>query len=224
MSNQIQGVRNVEVSSVCNMACKYCLSAHISKHREPGLMTLGTFREVVAVIASLSAKYHQHLVWLHGTGEPLLNKNLVEMITYLKNKASINIAISTNGLLIDNQMVTDLKDAGINRIDVSGHDEDIAQKAHGIIKQQGIPSVLSYGFRKGPFDWAGQLDLEGANIRIPSCPWIGSQECFVLHDGRIVSCCFDVFGLNILGHITGDLSQVQIKEFELCHNCNHTIS
>ena len=224
MSNQVRGIRNVEVSSVCNMVCEYCLAPHIGKHREPGLMTLETFKEVAAVIANFSVKHYHQMVWLHGTGESLLNKDLVEMVAYLKNKASVNIGISTNGLLMDDQMVADLKDAGINRIDVSGHDGGVAQKAHDIIKQQGIPSTLNYGFIESPFNWAGQLDIKGANARSPSCPWIGNQECFVLHDGRVVSCCFDVFGSNILGHITDDLSQIQIKEFELCGTCNHTVN
>ena len=224
MSNQIRGIRNIEVSSVCNMACEYCLATHIGKHREPGLMTLETFREVAAIVADLFIKYHQHMVWLHGTGEPLLNKDLVEMVAYLRDKSSVSIGISTNGLLIDDQMVTDLKEAGVDRIDVSGHDRDVALLAYYIVRRQGIPSTLNYGAKRSPFNWAGQLDVKGANVRTPSCPWIGNQECFVLHDGRVVSCCFDVFGLNILGHITGDLSQVQVKEFELCRTCNHTVN
>ena len=223
MSNQsVLSIKNVEVSSICNMSCSYCLAPTIGAHRKPGLMSMEVFKEVASKIVGFFNKGTQRELWLHGTGEPLLNKDLVKMIKYLKGQVPIEIFISTNGILIDDQTVTALKEADIKRIDVSCHDEAVAQKAHSLISKCGLMSVLNYGPRKSPFNWAGQIEVEGANASSPSCPWISNQECFVLHDGSIVSCCFDAYGTNILGSITDDLSEIEIKRFELCENCNHT--
>lgn len=215
----MSSIKNVEISSLCNMSCSYCLSPRIKEHREAGMMSLETFKKVVDQIEVFFKAGTQGELWLHGTGEPLLNKFLPSMVKEVK-RIPVQVYMSTNGLLIDDDIVAELKDAGIDRIDVSYHDEEIAIKAHKIIWQQGIYSVLNYGPRDSRFNWAGQLDFEGASSQ-PSCPWIGNQECFVLHDGRIVSCCFDSFGTNVLGHISEDLSKIEIGMFDLCQRCNH---
>lgn len=223
MSNGIRSIKNVELSSLCNMSCSYCLSPQINNHRDTGLMSLDIFRKVIDKVEEFYYAGTQGELWLHGTGESLLNRDLPCMVAELTSRVPIDVYLSTNGLLIDDDIVTKLKDAGISRIDVSCHDEEVASKAHLKIVEHGIYSVINYGPRDSRFNWAGQLDFDNASSNKPDCPWIGNQECFVLHDGSIVSCCFDVYGKKVICNIDDDMTQFKIEKFELCQNCNHTL-
>jgi len=204
------------------MSCDYCLSKDMSAHRPAGLMSFETFKKVVKVIEQFHKQGTQKELWLHGTGESLLNKDLVRMVRYLKERVPIDIGISSNGLLLDADMIFDLKEAGMNRIDVSCHDEEVGVKAHHMVKSYGIFSLLNRGAQERPFNWAGQLDVKDAITYAFDCPWISNKECMVLHDGSIVTCCFDAYGTKILGTIDDDVSQLEIKRFDLCEKCNHT--
>lgn len=202
------------------MSCDYCLSPHIKEHRKPGLMTLETFKKVVDKIEQFFDNGTQGEIWLHGTGESLLNPDIALMVTLLKSKVSLPVYLSTNSLLIDNEIVKKLKIAGIDRIDISPHDEEAALKAWQIINSQGIQSTINYGVQDKKFNWASQLDIESTIPEYPICPWMHYKECFILHDGSVVSCCFDAYGTNIIGHIE-DVENLEIKPFGLCKNCNH---
>ena len=223
MSNQIRSIKNVELSSLCNMSCGYCLSPHIKNHRDAGLMSLHTFRKVIDKIEYFYHEGTQGELWLHGTGESLLNRDVALMVFELTSRIPIDVALSTNGLLIDDNMILSLKEAGVKRIDVSCHDEEVARKAHLKIIRHDIFSVINYGPRDSKFNWAGQLEFDNASTKKPPCPWIGNQECFVLHDGSVVSCCFDVYGKKVICNIDDDVTQFSIEKFELCQNCNHTL-
>lgn len=220
MSDKIKSIKNIELSSLCNMSCDYCLSPHIKEQRKPGLMTLETFKKVADKIELFFDNGTQGEIWLHGTGESLLNKDLPKMVAYLKSKVTLPVYISTNGLLIDDEIVKKLKISGIDRIDVSPHDEESALKAWNIIIGQDIRSTINYGVQDKKFNWANQLDIEVTAPNQPACPWLQNKECFILHDGSVVNCCFDAYGTNIIGHIE-NVENLEIKPFELCKSCNH---
>lgn len=222
MSYEIKSIKNVELASVCNMSCVYCLSPQIKDHRKAGLMSFKTFKKVTDKIVHFYNQGTQGEIWLHGTGESLLNTELIPMIKHLTSRVPLPVYISTNGILVDDEMVANLKRSGISRVDVSCHDLEIAEVAHAKLKEAGITTVINYGPRDSKFNWADQLDFENASENKPPCPWINNSECFIMHDGSIVNCCFDVFGKNIIGNIEDDITKIEVKEFELCHNCNHT--
>jgi MoaA/NifB/PqqE/SkfB family radical SAM enzyme len=59
------------------------------------------------------------LQW-HGWGEPLLNRNLPEMIRYAKDSnVALSVETTTNGILLTPELSDKLMDAGINRINIS---------------------------------------------------------------------------------------------------------
>lgn len=218
--SDIKSIKNIELSSICNMSCEYCLSSRIKKHRKTGFMSLEVFEKVVDRIVEFEKQGTQGEVWLHGTGESLLNKDLITMIKLIKNRVKSPVYLSTNGLLIDNNMATLLKESGIDKVDVSFHDEMVAKQALVALYTHSIESKITTGSQEARFDWAGQVEVEKLNQSNPNCPWIANQECFIMHDGSIVNCCFDSFGTNIIGHID-DMSAISIKPFKLCKTCNH---
>lgn len=220
MSDKIKSIKNIELSSLCNLECEYCLSPLIKNHRKPGLMSFETFEKVAAQIEVFQNNGTQGEIWLHGTGESLLNKDIVKMTRYLIDRMPLAIGLSTNGFLVTDEIISELKEAGLHRLDISCHDFELANLVHAMIIKQGLKSVLNVGPRSKKFNWAGQLDFENETPNRPNCPWIANQQCAVLHDGSIVSCCFDAFGVKVLGHIDDGLDY-SIKPYELCENCNH---
>jgi molybdenum cofactor biosynthesis enzyme MoaA len=55
---------------------------------------------------------------LHGIGEPLLNRDLTEMIRHLKNK-NVTVLFNTNGVLLDEQQQEKLIDSQVDEIRIS---------------------------------------------------------------------------------------------------------
>jgi len=75
----------------------------------------------------------EHRLWgvkLSYRGEPLLNKNIMEMILYAKRKGIMDVYFNTNGMLLSEEMSREIIDAGLDRISISveGTDPDLYEK------------------------------------------------------------------------------------------------
>jgi len=82
----------IEVTNRCNLLCETCPRTYFN--REP-LKTL-TYEEFVQIAEQFP---NMHRASLHGIGEPLLNKELPQIITYLKGRG-VEVIINSNGTLL----------------------------------------------------------------------------------------------------------------------------
>jgi hypothetical protein len=72
---------------------------------------------------------------IDGIGEPLLNKDIVNLVKDLrKNKSIKTISMQTNGVLLTDKLLNELKIAGLDRINLSINslDYNMAKKLSGI--------------------------------------------------------------------------------------------
>lgn len=78
-------------------------------------MPFSTFQKIVPLLTSAST------IILNGIGEPLMNPDLDQMIAFSSDTMSpgSTIGFQSNGLLLDNQRVTKLLDAGLTEICIS---------------------------------------------------------------------------------------------------------
>lgn len=116
---------NVFPTNACNLKCSYCVHS-MSKTRfetyphmkgSPN-MSLDTFRCLVAQSQKFQNKFK--LFSFMGHGEPLLNRDLPEMIRIAKDAdIAQRIEIITNGLLLNKELSDDIIDAGITNVRVS---------------------------------------------------------------------------------------------------------
>lgn len=89
---------HVELSSLCNVTCSECprnLPLHHSDEILNKVLTLDQFKDLVTpgMIKKLN-----HVYFCGNYGDPLLNKDLVEIINYLRTHSpSIRLGIHTNG-------------------------------------------------------------------------------------------------------------------------------
>jgi len=105
----------LSVTDQCDLRCFYCLPKGYIAASEPGQWL--SFEEIERVIASFS-QLGVKRVRITG-GEPLLRKNLPDLLQRLHNIPGIeDLSLSTNAVRLD-KMAAQLKQAGVSRINVS---------------------------------------------------------------------------------------------------------
>ena len=106
----------------CNFKCKYCLHAlPKSQHdriSEDVYMDINVFKDYVDQMKLFKRKIK--MLRFAGIGEPLLHKNIVEMVDYAKKKdVAESLDIVTNGTLLSKEMSDGLIAAGLDRLRIS---------------------------------------------------------------------------------------------------------
>ena len=109
----------ISVTDRCQFRCPYCLPAeHVDvmrQHSKPENHL--SFAEITAITRAFAACGVEK-IRLTG-GEPLLRKNLHELVRSIKAIKGIReVALTTNGALLDKQLAA-LVDAGLDRITIS---------------------------------------------------------------------------------------------------------
>lgn len=105
----------LEVSSVCNAACVFC--PYPTMKRAHGTMSMDLFRKIIDEATTLPLVDH---ITLTGLGEPLLDRFLIERITYIRSKMpAVLIDLYTNGTFLRPTMVDALHAAGLSVLYVS---------------------------------------------------------------------------------------------------------
>lgn len=103
----------IETSSVCNLQCTGCERGQNLISRKQSFLSFEQFRTLLDTMPSTV----MHLL-LHGQGEPLLNRELPQMIAYANTKKCFT-TFSTNGLLLHFELCRQLIDAHLNAITIS---------------------------------------------------------------------------------------------------------
>lgn len=103
---------NFETTSICNLKCPFCYphsTGDIAK-RTVRVMPLGLYKRIIDQIESFATS-----VALHGSGEPLLHKDIFAMIAYAKDKG-LSVSFSTNGLLLTETIIQKLIASQIDKM------------------------------------------------------------------------------------------------------------
>ena len=136
------------VGQRCNLKCIHCYSQ--SKDIEyPGELNT---KEAKAMLDGL-AEYGAPVILFSG-GEPLLRKDLMELITYARNKG-LRAVISTNGTLITEEKAEELKKLGLSYVGISldglRETNDKFRGIEGAFDDalQGIRNCLKLGIKVG---------------------------------------------------------------------------
>ena len=99
------------LTKACNLRCVHCYaSADVSTRDE---LTTEECRDVIDDLAGMKVP----LILFSG-GEPLLRKDLFELVSYAREKG-LRFALSTNGTLITPKVAERLRDAGFEYVGVS---------------------------------------------------------------------------------------------------------
>jgi len=102
----------IEPTNACNCNCRICPRQNMT--RPVGMMDLNLYRRIVDSAASMGpSELH-----LFNFGEPMLHPELEEMVRYgTQNK--LKVRFQTNGLLVEEERILRLLEAGLGYIGVS---------------------------------------------------------------------------------------------------------
>ncbi len=98
------------ITDRCNLDCKHC---YMDKNRVRNEIT---FEEACKVIDQLVEA--RNMILGFSGGEPLLRKDIFNLITYGKSKG-MSIALATSGILVTPSVASKLKCAGLGHIQIS---------------------------------------------------------------------------------------------------------
>ena len=116
----------IEPTSRCNELCQQCPRTLLSREEDCDL-TFERFRYIVDQFPALDR------VVLHGLGEPLLNKELPQMIRYLKERGTY-VLFNSNGILLNAKRGQALIDAGLDeyRLSMDGSTRETYARVRGV--------------------------------------------------------------------------------------------
>ena len=140
----------ISLTDKCNLRCRYCMPEEgVCKRSQHEMMNEDEVVTAVEVAASLGI----HKIRLTG-GEPLVKRNIVSICRRVAAVEGITeVCLTTNGILLP-QLGKQLKDAGVNRLNLSLDTLDPEKYAHitriGKLEQfqAGLEAALEAGFEK----------------------------------------------------------------------------
>jgi len=108
----------ISVTDRCNFRCQYCMPREVFGPDYPFLerADLLSFEEI-ARVARMFADFGVRKIRLTG-GEPLLRRDLSNLVSMLSTVPGVEIALTTNATLLA-QQAAELKEAGLDRVTVS---------------------------------------------------------------------------------------------------------
>ena len=232
----------IEVTNNCNLKCEGCLRENMT--REKGYITWDTYMDAIYVCHEFGIEE----IHLHHLGEPLLHPKIVNLIKIAKLIGFV-VGFTTNGTLLTHDKLIELKDAGLDKLDISynknSKDRRLLHNLYYISNDLGIDTWFrSVVFSKEEYD-SLKKELEDYSVRFQrgayfdfdkkrnkSCSAI--ERLFVIQwDGKIVPCCFMYDNQYTYGKVEEitinrlkseiDILKLRIKRNSLWVNncCNH---
>lgn len=111
---------NVDVTEFCNLACIHCPYEVTMRPKGKNRAQLdeALHRKLVEETAR-EGRGQCRFVRYTGEGEPLLHPRLAAMMADMRQRTGVQVALTTNGLLLDEMQIRDILDAEINVVDIS---------------------------------------------------------------------------------------------------------
>jgi len=104
----------IEPTSICNFRCVFCFQTDplltLRKHGHAGQMPLDLFKTIVDQIEG-----HVEFVTMASRGEPLLTKNIEEMLAYASGKF-LGLKMNTNATFLDEKKAHAILQAELNTL------------------------------------------------------------------------------------------------------------
>lgn len=110
----------IEVSRLCNFKCRFCPQSQANQFLffDKNLLSIEDFKEILSQLHDFPQKLKK--VYMHGTGESLLNPELPEMIRLLQQSGTTeSIDLTSNGALLTKTLGENLVDAGLDHLHIS---------------------------------------------------------------------------------------------------------
>lgn len=225
MRYPVRSLHQIEMTSNCNLACKYCVHKKMPRPKQE--MDHETFLKALEVAARFVRAGTQFELNLAGIGESTIHPRFVEYV-HLAREAigwQCRLVLSTNGVALTEDMVRRIAPSQI-LVWVSPHRPEKAASAINALAKYDLLQGLSEGAWTASVDWAGQVDWPvTAGTKNSPCPWLPNGRVTIFSDGRASTCCFDSDGRGVVGTLdqlyAGE--ELYVEAYDLCSKCHHAV-
>ena len=166
----------ISVTDRCNLRCTYCMPLEVVFKPREELLTFEEIGRVAGVAATLGIR----TIRLTG-GEPLMRRDLPELVRQLVAVPGIEeVSVTTNGLLLAEQ-AADLRAAGLARLNVS-LDSLAEQGFERIARRPGLDRVLA-GLEAAKREGFPSIRINAVSIKGLTEAEIVPLACFCRREG-----------------------------------------
>jgi len=202
----------IETASLCNRSCKMCLRVCYPDREKVSSwlkMNYLPIELIFKIIDEAERMQFNGELGLSHYNEPLLDKRLVKIAQYAKNKRIFSkISFCTNGDLFDEQKIKQI-DGVFDEIIISRTSEEF--KTNNLFKHTKVLFTnKQYVFKH--FDPSEKLAQEIQNNKNKPC-FMGQTGMYINHKGDMLMCCSDLIGHFELGNVNNlTLQQLWFSE------------
>lgn len=221
----------IQTKQECNLKCEFCPNSYIKQTGHK--MTLKLYKKIINELAELNYKGK---IGLYLMNEPLMDDRFLTLVKYARsNLKEVELYISTNGTLLNDKIVNDLRSSGINRIVVSCYTKEIYEKVENlnVTKLKFYEKDLKNQF----YNRGGNSEGYGNEVEQKYCKNPFTQM-YITSNGEAVICCadykkevvmgdvknqslMDIWGNDKYKHYRKHLLKGQRRLLALCKNCNY---
>lgn len=219
VSAQIREIHEIELSSVCSLACKYC--PHPKLEREKAHMDFSVFQRTLIHLDYYITKGTQTEVSVTGIGEAIMHPYFIKAMHLLRDVVgNLPIVMSTNGVTVTDEIVECLRYLQIITY-VSTHRPEKAGIAYNKMRLAGVNVGLNTAFVDDSLDWAGQVKWH-RTAKVRECDYLGLGWAVVRQDGRVNACCMDAHSKYPIATVWDEPGTWMARPIGLCETCHLT--
>ncbi len=214
----VRDVHQIELTTRCNMRCRYCPSPQKLRPHED--MVWETYEAALDLVKFYARQGTQTELSLTGIGESLMYPRFLEAVAAARVAIGPQraLVITTNGILLDDVMAQSLSKFA-PQVYVSLHRPEKAGPAIEAAKRAGIFKGSNPAPSISAFNWAGQVKWHVSAPRT-LCDYLRLGWAVVLVDGRVTTCCLDATGDGTFGTVWDNPESLCMSPWKLCESCH----
>lgn len=215
---------HLSLSDYCNLDCTYCYARERIEKKFPKL-TMQEYKRIIDEILEIN----NDVVFTLTGGEPLLNKNCLDIAEYVKTKKARNFLLS-NGLLINDsniKRIAELFDLVTLSIDgpndaihslTRGHNFDKVIRAAKVLEQHNVDYTLSMTVTKGNIGYIEEMArMFGNRLNFaPYFPVSGESSLLAITGEEYYNALKSVAGVRPLGYCESALDNALREQSHKC--------
>lgn len=222
----VKAIKNLELSSVCNLACQYCPCKDQGKHRDVGLMSEEVFERSLFWIDKFIRQGTQMELNMFGVGESTLHPKMIEYVRRTRKITPryLKLLMNTNGVIFTEEMCRGLMEAGIDKIDLTDHVAEASVKTIRIFRKTGVVCGYSRDAIVNPNNWGGLVDwVNTVDYQRYVCPWLNNGQVMIMSNGDVTRCCQDAFARGVICTVFDEVDKIPYSTFVQCASCHEDV-
>jgi hypothetical protein len=219
----IREVHELELSSICNLACVYCPHPHLKRAKDH--IGWDTFERALLHVEHYVGAGTQGELSLTGIGEAILHPRFIEALWMCRDTiGDRKLVLSTNGVALMNKEVDAPAIAAAlaetrTLVYVSLHRPELATPAAHKLMRAGVNVQLNHAFVDSSIDWAGQVDWPVSGP-VHTCTYLKDGWAVIRQNGNVDACCQDAHDLHPLANVWDEPGTWVTHPIELCAKCH----